>query len=130
MALINVDLNDAKELTPLPGGTYTAIVDKVETRDNKKGDGQHLYVEMSTIDCPDESLNNRKLFYRVSLPKPTHTKEERGNVLYYVKQFVEACGASWDSKGFDTNDLLGAQLQVGVTLTEYNGKPSNEVTIL
>jgi hypothetical protein len=130
MALINVDLNDAKELTPLPGGTYSAVVEKVEVRKNRNNEGQHIYVEMAVVDCADETLNGRKLFYRVSLPRADQTPDQKANTLYFVKQLVEACGAPWEPQGFDTNDLIGAQIQVSVSLTEYNGKPTNEVNLL
>jgi hypothetical protein len=43
-----------------------------------------------------------------------------------LRSFVEACGKNWSDVS-DTDELVGAELQVNVGIEEYNGEQKNVV---
>lgn len=101
---------------PVPAGEYKVKVEIAELRDNKAGDAKLLYMEYS-IQEPSE-FQGRKLFDRVSL------KEK---ALWKLKRFLTAADVPYEGTEFDTEDVLGASLNVQVATSEYQGRLGNDV---
>ena len=106
MTEINVDLTTIPELEAVPEGEYLVSISKVDTAPSKRTPGNtNLNIEM-TVQSEDE-YHGRKIFDTLSLSE---------KALWRVRDFVQACGVFPGPQGFKTEELLGAQLIVGVTI--------------
>jgi hypothetical protein len=74
---INVNFADVDSFEPLPEGDYDVEVDKVEVRENKKGDALYLNWELIVLDGEYE---NRRLWMITSLKE---------TALFRLKQVFE-----------------------------------------
>ena len=103
------------EFSPVPADTYACRIHAVEQRETKKKDGYYLHIEarIAEGDC-----SGRSLFFNCSLKE---------SALWNLKKFVECAGVPYDDDGLDTDDILGAEVGLVVSLGEYDGKPSNDV---
>lgn len=112
---INVNLDEVKEV--VDPGWYPVRIVGSDIKDTKKGDSQYINWELEIFDSGTE-FDGKKQFLNTSL-KP--------NALPMLKRFLEAAGFSWDSEGFNTEDVMGLELEVQVEVDEYNGRPTNNV---
>ena len=99
MPKINVGLDDVKEF--VDPGWYPVVVVGGEVK-TSKNNNEYVSWQLE-IDQPDGEFDRVKLIVRNML-------EGRGLVL--LKKFLEACEFGWDPDGFDTEDVLGSQLEV------------------
>lgn len=118
MSRIDVNLNEVEVPSgePHPEGDIHVRVRKAEFRKAKEdGKYPHILFQMEPIGTENKS----HLFLRCSL---------HPNAQWNLKLLLEALGVAWDSDGsFDTEDTLGQETMVHVTVSDYQGRPSNEV---
>jgi len=115
MPRIDVNLDDVKDY--VEPGWYVAQVVQQEIKTSK--DQQSQYVEwVLEIAEPESEFHGMKVWHRTSL-KPT--------ALSMLKNFLEAAQFQWDADGFNTEDVVGAELEIKVDVSEYQGRMRNDV---
>lgn len=92
----------ATEFTPVPPGRYQVKIADVELRDTKDKKSQYLSFE---LEITDGEHKGRKLFTNCSL-------KERA--LWNLKRLIEAANIPYEDNSFNTEDCLGAVLDVEV----------------
>lgn len=112
---IAVNLNAVKELEAMPEGIYPVRVDKVENAMSKESKQPMLAIEAAIT---SGEFMGRAVFINLSLQE---------KALWKTKGFCEAAGISWTDDGFDSDDLIGAELRVQLGVKLYENKPRNEV---
>lgn len=115
MPFIQVNLDEVPEQRLVDPGWYRVRVEKAEPRQNRDGNGQHIAWELRIV---EGEFEGQPLFFNTGL-------SDKG--LPILKRFLKAAGFQWDPKGFDTADVLGAELEVRVEHREYEGEPRNDV---
>ncbi len=114
---VEVKLDEvSSSFEPVPADTYNVRVDKCKQIAESKASGKPMLHWEFLITEGD--FEGQRLFLDTSL---------QPQAMFKVKQILEACKFEWDEDGFDDTDLPGAELQVGVELSEWNSKPSNKV---
>lgn len=116
MPRVQVDLTNVKALEVLPPGQYRAQITNAKVKAAKAGDSQVIEWELT---IQDPAHQGRKLFINNSLKE---------TALWNLKRLVEACGASFDASGFDTEQMLGKMLIAVVGQEPYQGRLVNRVT--
>jgi hypothetical protein len=102
---VRVDLTNIPDNT-VADGVYEVRIDKCEIVASKRTAGaQNLNVEMIVTSQGD--FNNRKLFDNISLLP---------QVLWRVRDFVNAAGVFPGPEGFRTEDLIGRPLRATVVM--------------
>jgi len=102
MGLLDLNLDDVKELSSVEPGEYQLRINSAEIKTSEKTGGQYLSVLMAISDESD-SKDVRKVFM---LPTSDDDDKTRNNRLRAVKNFYEAFGV--DSSGsVDTDTLPG-----------------------
>lgn len=116
MAHINVNMNEAPDMDEVhPEGPLHVRVKEAKQQKNKDDDGQHIAWRLD----PVGTTIKRPVWLRTSLKL-----ENQGG----LKSFLRACGFQWNADGsFNTDDVLGSELIVNVSVGEYNGAKTNEV---
>lgn len=106
---VPVDLNQVSdEFIPMPEGVYTMQVEKMEPKTSKAGN-KMINVTMNVVNPPE--FLGRKGFTNLVVGVP--------EAMWKVKQFVKACGISYDTGGFNLGDAIGRTLLVKVTQESY-----------
>ena len=100
----------------VPANKYLVVIAKGEDKLTK--DGQSKIIAWD-FEITEGEFKGRHVFTNTSL-KP--------EALWNLKSLLEACGAEFDEGGFDTEAVVGCQLQVNVVQEEYEGRPRNRVT--
>lgn len=110
------------EFTPIPAGTYMAVIDKAEIKTNKAQTGRYINVALK-ITSPQYA--GRIIFYPVVFESREEKAFESGQKN--LRDLMEACVLSSLS---DTDQLLGKTVQVKVKVVEaHDGyEASNQVT--
>lgn len=114
MPKIAVNLHDVKELEALHPGQYPVMIESITETKSKEKQKEMCKIKFK---CTGEGLHN-VLFTNIMLDE---------NSMWKWKQLYEAANISYDESGFDTDDLIGAELIVTVDIEMYNGKPQNKV---
>jgi hypothetical protein len=108
---IPVDLNQVNDdFTPMPEGVYKMQVEKLEAK-KSKADNNMVNVTMNVLE-PTEYLGRKGFTNLVLIPA----------AMWKVKQFVKACGVSFDTGGFNLADAIGKSVLVKVTQEQYTDK--------
>jgi len=115
MPKIGVNLDDVKDYVE-PGWYFVQIVG-AEVKDSQSSDSQYINWRLQ-IDEPDSEFHKQSLFHMTSL-KP--------NALSMLKNFLEAADVPWGEDGFNTEDAIGAKLEVKVDVEEYQGRMQNRI---
>jgi hypothetical protein len=122
--LDNVD--DSRKL--LPADWYRARIKSAEIKTSRNPDpktgqyNQYINWELETGNNNDENHDGMTLYYNT-----TFTNE---GGLKMVKRMLKAIGMDWDADGFDTEEAIGAELEINVAQKEYpvgSGELQNEV---
>ena len=113
---VHVNLNEVKGIEAVPEGIYSIRVDKVESKNSKSSGKPMIAIETSVT---DGEFMGRMLFINLSLDE---------KALWKVKDFYTACGVGWADDGFETDDLIGAELKAQVETELYENKMTNRVT--
>lgn len=133
---INVDLTNIPEgPEALPQGEYLCQVNKIEMKDSKNTPGnKNLEVEytvLKNINDLNLEVSGRKTFDTLSLSQAA---------LWRLRDWIQACGVFPGPQGFKTEEVIGAQVIVGLVqeqrmtrdqvtgaLTPVTGKMRNKV---
>ena len=114
------DVNPDGQFEPIPKGTYLVQYDSFEDKQNSKGTGRMVKVELTVIGGP---FDGRKLFdnFNYSNPNPDAVRI----AMQQMKQFVlAASGGERGQKNLNLDDfaaLVGAEVSVNVDVDgEYN----------
>ncbi len=94
-------MNAAPEFDDVPMGTYKTVIDKMEIKETKKGDGLIFAVQMGiveTVDAPKKQ-DKRKIFFNRKICGNKVT--ERWNDGVAIKGVI-----SWVEKLLDDNDTI------------------------
>lgn len=94
----------------VPAGKYTASIETIEQRDNKKNDGKHLAV---MLNIESGKYEGRKLFDKVNL-----WNESEDAVKFAQGALSAICHATGVINMEDTDELIGIPLQADVRVTE------------
>jgi hypothetical protein len=113
------NLDDVKELKPVPAGQYLCEVKKLEPKQSSTGNP--MIVWQFTI-VEGEFKGMAPFFYNTVLV------EQSG---FSLKQLLEMIDVEWTMEGkvcvFESSDCIRQQIVVIATLRDYHGKPSNNV---
>jgi len=105
MPFINVALDDAKEQEPVPEGEYDLRIVKAEDGESKAGNAMTtVYIKIEDSAYPNAALCRHWLTY----PDRDTPADQRQMRLLDIKRFLTAFGIAQESKGFNSDDLLGA----------------------
>jgi len=118
--VIRFDELPDNELTVVPAGWYTATIAEAEVKTSKRGDGQYLSIRYTVL---GPTHQGRSVYGNVTLRNASETATRIGRA-----QLKELMGAIGLAQLADTDQLVGATLQVRVTVRDdpqYG--PSNEV---
>lgn len=111
---IEVNLDEvSSDIEAMPAGNYSVKVTRGDLKPGKVGDFIAWELTVS-----DGKFEGRKLFTNTSLAVQS---------LWNMKRFLEACGFEWDPDGFNTEDVLGSELEVVVSQEEYQERVRNKV---
>lgn len=115
---ISVNLDDVQTTLAWEPGWYMARIIDVEVRQARDGESEYLNIAFECIETDEDKYPGYKVYTNCSL-KP--------QALFRVKQLLQAAGIDWSSEGFNTEDMLGAELEIQVDNREYNGELQNDV---
>lgn len=115
MPKVGINLDEVKDYVE-PGWYFVTIVG-AEIKDSNSSDHQYINWRMQ-IDEPESEFHKQSLFHMTSLSP---------NALPMLKNFLEAANAQWDEDGFNTEDVIGAQLEVKVEVEQYQGRTQNKI---
>ncbi len=122
MPRVNMNLNNVPD--NVEPGWYPVQVESAEIRTTQDGQGEFIRWDLKIID-PDSEFNGWPL--RVNTPiKLAPGKDQRA--LRITKDFLRAAEIEWDEDGFDTEDVLGAELEVQVQHRTWQGRVQEDVT--
>lgn len=113
MAKITINLDDVKELQPVPAGNYTCRVQEGEVKAGPKAQ----YIKW-TLCISDGEYSGQLLFNNTSLSP---------DAQFGLKKFLEACNFEWGKASFDTTDVCGCEVMAKVVMDEWQGSPTNKV---
>jgi hypothetical protein len=118
--VIRFDELPDNELTVIPAGWYTATIAEAEVKTAKRGDGQYLSVRYTIL---GPTHQGRSVYGNVTLRNASETATRIGRA-----QLKELMGAVGLAQLADTDQLVGATLQVRVTVRDdLQYGQSNEV---
>ena len=102
MGLLELNLNDVKELATVEPGEYNLRITNAEVKTSEKTGGQFLKI---VFDLPDEadSKGIQKVFM---FPTDSDDDKVRNNRLRSVKLFYEAFDVDYEG-AVETDDLVG-----------------------
>lgn len=115
MPKINVNLDEVKDYVE-PGWYFVTIVG-AEIKDSQSSDSQYINWRLQ-IDEPESEFHKQSLFHMTSLKQ---------NALPMLKNFLEAAGVEWGEDSFNTEDAIGAQMEVKVDVEQYKGRMQNRI---
>lgn len=114
---------------PVDTGKYqTRItsVEEVETGPNSKNPGSPMLKIKHTIINHDE-YSDRPLTHFLLIPT-AETEESQAKIQAdKIKRLCNACGVETEGDSFDTQDLMGAECTLVVTVTERDNQKQNDV---
>ena len=110
---VNVNLDDVKELQPVPAGNYVCKVIAGEVKEGPKG----KYIAWTLEICEGE-FAGQQLWHNTSLVP---------NAQFGLKRFLQACRFEWGKSSFNTEDVFGSEVIVKVVVKDYEGAPKNKV---
>jgi len=119
---VDTNLNDVKEY--IEPGWYPVRITDGDLRTTKDGESQYVAWELEVFDSEDPEANDEKLWLNTSL---------KASALGMLKRFLETAAVDgepigWNEDGsFNTEDAMGAILEVQVEVTEWQGRPQNNV---
>lgn len=124
------NLEDMEEYSPLPAGPYRAEIREVEVRFSEKQPNGYLYmvlrVDPSDFPADYDSANApegvKVVYARVQLPDPNNRRTVKP-----FKDFVKALGVQQTGAEFNISEWLGKEVQVVLTVQDYQGVPTNNV---
>lgn len=117
MALVTPDFSEIKE--DVGPGTYNGIIKKSEVKEWPKG-GQYINWEIETYGEKETKNNGRRIFHKTSLT---------GKGSFMLQKFYRAATGQTLTGAFDTDQLLGKQVQVLVVDGTRNGEPTGYVEV-
>lgn len=116
MASFNLDFSGVQSREPLPEGTYSVKVEKIEITTAKTSGNPMWKV---TLGVMDDAYQGRKLFTNLVIQQ---------DCMWKLQEFLSACGYGTEAlvEG-DTEDFIGAECMVKVAQREYQGDIQNEI---
>jgi len=136
MPFIDVKLDQDYEDKPVPEGRYDLTVTAAEEMVSKNS-GADMVRCIISIDGEDKSS---PIFHYLVFPVGKKVASERGvdedeqdkvrNKMRGITRFLHAFNISFEKKGFNTEDLIGATAQdIPVIQDEYEGNVSNSMKL-
>jgi len=108
--VIRFDELPDNELAVIPAGWYTATIAEAEIKSAKRSDGQYLSVRYTVL---GPTHQGRSVYGNVTLRNASETATRIGRA-----QLKELMGAAGLAQLADTDQLVGATLQVRVTVRD------------
>ena len=114
-----MNLDDVKELKPVPDGQYLCKVKKIDQKDSKTGNPMLVW---HFVIVEGEYKGMAPFFYNTVLVDQS---------LFNLKDLLTNLGVEWDKEGkgcaFLSEDCIGKNVVVVARKTIYNNKESNTV---
>ena len=110
---VNVNLDDVKELQPVPAGNYVCRVIDGEVKEGPKA----KYIKW-TLEIIDGEFAGQQQFNNTSLAP---------DAQFGLKRFLQACKFEWGKASFNTEDVVGSEVIVKVVMDMYEGETKNKV---
>jgi len=125
MPIIQPDLTEVKDMGPIEPGVYRAKILSVDSQTSQKGNP--MIVPQMEIQVPGQEPKTRKAYLVIT-----------GAGAYGFSQLLRACGFDqladqYEDKSlatkppFDTDDLVGQELQVQIEGNLYNGQMRDQI---
>ena len=110
---INLDeIPESEGFTPLPAGTYPAMIADAEVKDTKANNGgQYIKVQFNITGA---NYSGRSVFGNFNIRNPSPKAEEIG--MQQLKQLTVAIGLVGEL--IDTQQLLGGSCDIAVVVTK------------
>jgi hypothetical protein len=113
-------------------GTYRVEVKHAEPKTSRKGT-KGIFSAFEVLEGPEqvkpdgetEDCEGREFVLSFWFPHSGMTQRGQQMMGERIEQFVNACGADIEDEGFDTDDLVGAQLWI--SLDNETNEQTNEV---
>ena len=122
MTAFNFNANDHEEesdFSALPSGDYAVVITSSDIKENKKGNGEYLAIEMQVI---EGSHKGRRLWDNITIKHPNDTAVKIGN-----SRLASICRAVNVIQPKDTIELHDIPLTVKVGQEEYQGEMKNRI---
>jgi hypothetical protein len=97
---VETEAAEARDFSPLPDGTYTAIINRSELKVTKAGNGQYLEVAFEII---EGDKKGRLLFHKMNLQNPNPTAEKIGRAE--LAKLCQACGVDNPKESEQLHDI-------------------------
>lgn len=110
---VTVNLDDVKELQPVPAGNYVCRVIDGAVKEGPKGN----YIAW-TLEITEGEFAGQQQWHNTSLLP---------NAQFGLKRFLQACKFEWGKSSFNTEDVVGSEVIAKVVQTSYEGEPKNKV---
>ena len=110
---VNINLDDVKELQPVPAGNYVCRVIDGIVKEGPKG----KYIAW-TLEITEGEFAGQQQWHNTSLV---------ANAQFGLKRFLQACNFEWEKTSFDTADVIGCEVIAKVVQDMYEGEPKNKV---
>ena len=120
MSLLDINLDDIKDLELLPEGEYVLEIIKAEVKENSKKTGNNIMVVCKVLDQDCENV-----FHYCILPAEGDDETKVNNKKRMLKAFCEAFGL--DTGSIDTDTWVGASAWCALKVDTYQDQESNKI---
>ena len=124
MAFIEVPVGDAKESEIVPEAMYDLRCEGY-TLKRSKDDTRDLIVVTVSIENPPKDVNPEIIFHQMSQPNKEDSEKSRKYQILLIRRFLECFHISYESGGFDPDDIPGAKGKCLVMIDEYERNKRN-----
>jgi len=116
---VGINLNEIKELKPVPTDKYVCEIKKINPKDSSTGKPM---IQWQFMIIEGEYKGMAPFFYNTVLVEQS---------AFSLKDLLTKLGVEWEMEGkvcvFETTDCLKVPIVVLASLTNFKGKPGNSV---
>lgn len=126
MGFIEMAMDEIKEATVVPEGTYDLRIKRADPKPSKKNpDATNIVVILEIDGEPDAE----DIFHYIALPHPSDEDKSRNFKGLQMKRFLHWFKIPFDSNGFSVEDFPGATARLPVMVDEYEGRTKNVIDL-
>lgn len=133
MPMIQVNLNEAERIEPIPEGDYLLKVVEIEYPTPTKSGGEMLSLTLEVVEpskVGEHETFGRKVWHRCStrvVKDGVYDESATKKAWGFLADLVDVLGVPTNKKGeLESNDFLNATAWCRVKQREYEGRISNE----
>lgn len=126
MSFIEMAMDEIKEATVVPEGTYDLRIKRADIKPSKNKPGAINVVVILEIDGEPDAEN---IFHYISLPNSDDEEKSKNFKALQMKRFLHWFKIPFDSNGFSLEDFAGATARLPLLVDSYEGRTSNKLDL-